>query len=316
MPELLQLLGDKPGESGARADLLYVSVARKGGLRFSFVEVKFRRYLKTARSADVLDGIEQQVKASEERWEKLYGQETSSLGKTVLRARLARVLRFYLKKAQRHTLRSEAYQRLSSELDRLARDSVRYELVAMVDQPRARIGFVLCPEYKAATPIRIDQNALVETWMFGPDALRPAPPRTDTLQETTEAPVARSEETEGTEPTSSATTQPPEPVAPTPSTGGVQIVLGHETSSDEPVSWRISIKGNPHLLIVGLPGMGKTSCLIQICRQLTQAGIAPIVWVMCNRGASARRSSRVTPIKAGPRRLAEGFRPSGHSTTC
>ncbi len=281
VPELLQSLGDKPDESVARADLLYVSVARKGGgLRLGFVEVKFRRYLKTARSADVLDGIETQLKTSEERWERLYGEETTLLEKSVLRARLARVLRFYLKKARRHTLGSSAYERLSSELDRLARDAARYELVAIADQPRARIGFVLCPEYKAATPARIDQSALAEIWLFGPDALRPPPARTDPLQQAVEASVARSaQQTDGSESSSSVATQPlPEPVAPTPSTGDAHIVLGHETSSDEPISWRVNIKGNPHLLIVGLPGMGKTTCLIHICRQFIQAGIAPIVF--------------------------------------
>lgn len=280
VPELLQSVGDKPGESAARADLLYVTVARKGSLRFSFVEVKFRRYLKTARSPDVLDGIEQQLQASEERWEKLYGQETTPLEKTVLRARLTRVLRFYLKKARRHTLRSEAYQRLSSELDRLARDSTHYELVPMADQPRARIGFVLCPEYKATMPIRIDRGNLAETWLFGPDALMPPPPRTDPLQQPDQASVAQSAEQTDEAAASSpvATKPPPEPVTPIPGTGDAHIVLGHETSSNEPISWRVSIKGNPHLLIVGLPGMGKTTCLIHICRQFIQAGIAPIVF--------------------------------------
>lgn len=280
VPELLQSLGDKPGESAARADLLYVTVARKGGLRFSFVEVKFRRYLKTARSPDVLDGIEQQLQVSEERWEKLYGQETTPLEKTVQRARLARVLRFYLKKARRHTLRSEAHQRLSSELDLLARDSASYELVPMAVQPRARIGFVLCPEYKAEMPIRIDRGSHAETWLFGPDVLRLPPARTDPLEQSDEVSVARSaQQTDEADSSSPVAIQlPAEPVAPPPSTGDANIVLGHETSSDEPITWRVSIKGNPHLLIVGLPGMGKTSCLIQICRQLTQAGIAPIVF--------------------------------------
>ncbi len=280
VPELLQSVGEKPGESAARADLLYVSLARKGGLHFSFVEVKFRRYLKTARSSDVLDGIEQQLQASEERWEILYGQDTTPLEKTVLRARLARVLRFYLKKAWRHSLRGEVYKQLSSELERLARDSARYELGPLSDQPRARIGYVLCPEYSAATPVRIDRNGFAETWLFGPDALRPPPARTDPLLRTIQASVAQPaeqiSETESVLPIS--TRSPPTPAAPTPSTGDVHIVLGHETSSDEPVQWRVSIKGNPHLLIVGLPGMGKTSCLIHICRQLTQAGIAPIVF--------------------------------------
>ena len=44
------------------------------------------------------------------------------------------------------------------------------------------------------------------------------------------------------------------------------------------VSWRVSIRGNPHLMLVGLPGMGKTTCLINICRQLRSAGIWPIIF--------------------------------------
>lgn len=42
--------------------------------------------------------------------------------------------------------------------------------------------------------------------------------------------------------------------------------------------WAPSLRGNPHFMIVGLPGMGKTTCLINICRQLQLSGIAPIVF--------------------------------------
>jgi hypothetical protein len=50
------------------------------------------------------------------------------------------------------------------------------------------------------------------------------------------------------------------------------------TPGGEPVEWRVSIKSNPHLMMVGLPGMGKTTALINICRQLAEAGVAPIVF--------------------------------------
>jgi DNA phosphorothioation-dependent restriction protein DptH len=39
-----------------------------------------------------------------------------------------------------------------------------------------------------------------------------------------------------------------------------------------------SIGANPHLMVVGLPGMGKTTALINICRQLFAAGVTPIVF--------------------------------------
>ena len=42
--------------------------------------------------------------------------------------------------------------------------------------------------------------------------------------------------------------------------------------------WSLPIKGNPHLLIAGLPGMGKTTCLLNLCRQMVTAGVHPIVF--------------------------------------
>jgi len=55
------------------------------------------------------------------------------------------------------------------------------------------------------------------------------------------------------------------------------VTLG-TTKDGQPVTWPPSIRGNPHLMIVGLPGMGKTTCLINLCRQLYAGGIAPIVF--------------------------------------
>jgi hypothetical protein len=54
-------------------------------------------------------------------------------------------------------------------------------------------------------------------------------------------------------------------------------VLG-EAPGGALVEWRVSIRSNPHLMMVGLPGMGKTTALISIGRQLAGAGIAPVVF--------------------------------------
>lgn len=55
------------------------------------------------------------------------------------------------------------------------------------------------------------------------------------------------------------------------------VTLG-ATKEAQPVIWPPSIRGNPHLMIVGLPGMGKTTCLINLCRQLQAGGVTPIVF--------------------------------------
>jgi len=44
------------------------------------------------------------------------------------------------------------------------------------------------------------------------------------------------------------------------------------------VRWPLMIQGNPHLLIAGLPGMGKTTCLLNLCKQMIGSGIRPIVF--------------------------------------
>jgi hypothetical protein len=55
------------------------------------------------------------------------------------------------------------------------------------------------------------------------------------------------------------------------------IVLG--TAEDGAVvRWEPSITGNPHMMITGLPGMGKTTCLVSLCEQFVGCGITPIVF--------------------------------------
>ena len=73
-----------------------------------------------------------------------------------------------------------------------------------------------------------------------------------------------------TAPDRSATPEAPAPVP--------AIALGADTLTGADVQWSLPIKGNPHLLIAGLPGMGKTTCLLNLCRQMVTAGVRPIVF--------------------------------------
>ena len=56
------------------------------------------------------------------------------------------------------------------------------------------------------------------------------------------------------------------------------VCLGTDTLTNAEVRWPLTTKGNPHLLIAGLPGMGKTTCLLNLCRQMVAADIRPIVF--------------------------------------
>lgn len=66
-----------------------------------------------------------------------------------------------------------------------------------------------------------------------------------------------------------------QPVVPGPS---VPVLLGFGKPIGRAVEWDISIRKNPHLMIVGLPGMDKTTCIVNICAQLASQGVTPIVF--------------------------------------
>ncbi len=275
-----------------RADLLYISAPKKGsGLRIAFIEVKFRRYLKTARAPDLAETMEQQIDASCRRWDQLFGPRTSALEKTVHRAWLARILRFYARKGRRHTLNEDAFQRAMREIDRLVTKAT--DPPALGELQRA--GFVFCPEYHGRQPAEISHGGEAPLWLFGPDLLpepgiplapdsTPAPTALKTLL--VNLAVLPSLDKEGWRKApgwfdpSSETPNPSDrpPLAGANPNQSAEILLGYRESGDDPVIWRPSIKANPHLMILGLPGMGKTTCLINLCQQLTAQAITPIVF--------------------------------------
>jgi DNA phosphorothioation-dependent restriction protein DptH len=63
-----------------------------------------------------------------------------------------------------------------------------------------------------------------------------------------------------------------------PASATTAVVLGTPVGTDVPISWSVDIRSNPHLMIVGLPGMGKTTALVNICAQLAANAITPIVF--------------------------------------
>jgi DNA helicase HerA-like ATPase len=61
------------------------------------------------------------------------------------------------------------------------------------------------------------------------------------------------------------------------STVTLRVLLGQKPNGTQ-VAWEVKIEQNPHLMLVGQPGTGKTTALVNICRQLGANGIAPIVF--------------------------------------
>jgi DNA polymerase III delta prime subunit len=296
LPPLVIEDGDEDESARAsRPDLIYVSTVPRKGLVFRFIEVKYRRHLRTARSPEGLAGIREQVESLRQRWEEWYEHEGGdSSFRSVRRAKLARVLRFYADKAHRHYLPKAQYEVVIGEIDRMIEKGADYSFAA-VSQPDR--GWVFCPEYAAAGPLEISPaGSDTQIFLFGPGALPDSEFRLDSLVRSGEESLAsggdsrdRDQKTHaGLESeTDGATDLESSPLGDAtsidPKTGDTaaeppSVSFGSDLLTGAEVRWPLTVRGNPHLLMAGLPGMGKTTCLLNLCQQMLQIGIRPIVF--------------------------------------
>lgn len=288
-------------QSQVRADLLYVTSAGRTGLSWTFIEVKFRRLLRSARESLVVDRIEEQTReCSATMLDRYFGAHLHEAEKVIRRKRLVRALQFYVDKAHRHNLNDDVYSKITVGLNRLLRPDEYDELPEI-----ARCGYIFCPEFRGEYESLTTKEDDIEVYLFGPDFLAPAggdneasayavsagfvssaenqkegnvEARIDTID-------TRDAEQEGTEPQAVAANK--ERVKHEERSDGevttvhndpLPIILGENARTGDLVSWTPTIKGNPHLMIVGLPGMGKTECIVNLCVQLARSNIRPIVF--------------------------------------
>jgi DNA phosphorothioation-dependent restriction protein DptH len=290
---------DTPGEEESprsRPDLVYVTLQPRKGLSFQFIEVKYRRHLRTARSTDTLGSIRSQVESLRKRWYAWYSSDDVCASfRALRRAKLARVLHFYADKAHRHYLPDERYEQIRTEIERMIEKGPDYSF-ATPERPDR--GWVFCPDYAGDKPMEIaptDGDAKI--YLFGPDLLpdldfrqapsptpetegscEPADATVDTAESSGNEPVTRTAETDDAQLGGDHGPSTGENAAHLVPAQIPSISLGVDTITGEDVRWSLTIKGNPHLLIAGLPGMGKTTCLLNLCRQMVNDKIRPIVF--------------------------------------
>ena len=301
-------------ERRARPDLIYVSLIPRKGLLLRFTEVKYRRHLRTARSPAALQGIREQVESLRHRWEDWFGTgDVCASFRAVRRAKLARVLRFYADKARRHAddesgtgLTAEMYDALVAEIYRLIEKGGDY-CFETTEQPDR--GWVFCPDYVGSRPLEITPAGWdTRIFMFGPDSdfrrggVQLNEPRLPGGQDGPAGEPISPSEGEDWKPDSSASTgecepsaQDAESVLPAGNQDQNQaatretesqassdaipsVCFGTNLHSGAEVRWPLTVRGNPHLLVAGLPGMGKTTCLLNLSRQMLGLGIRPIVF--------------------------------------
>ena len=280
--------GDSEQGVRTRPDLIHVSVVPRKGLVFRFIEVKYRRHLRTARAPELLRKMEEQTSTLRLSWREWYSHAACSSFRAVRRAKLARVLRFYADKARRHHLPPARHEELVSEIDRMIERGGDY----VFPEPEAGdLGWIFCPEYAGIDSQPISPSGWsTRIFLFGPDVLpdsefhpEPAPDRKeqpaggfsrspshgsgDGNRENGEAAGIGDRAASGGITTGRAG-----------SDASPSIRLGTDLHANADVHWALTVKGNPHLLTAGLPGMGKTTCLLNLCRQMVETGVRPIVF--------------------------------------
>ena len=286
-------------EKETRPDLIYVSAIPRKGLCLQFIEVKYRRHLRAARAPDLLNEIRHRVESLRTSWNEWYDHEgVCPSFRAIRRAKLARVLRFYADKAHRHYLPNEQHEAIISEIDRIISKGGDYSFAEMKGGDR---GWVFCPEYAANSPSQISPvESDTQMFLFGSESL----PDSDYPRELI-APPSEEEERGPALPPQQLRDESRDPddrldleveVASDPGEAyseriessdeneesGVHeapsICFGSDTYTGDEVRWPLTTKGNPHLLVAGLPGMGKTTCLLNLCKQMIASGVRPLVF--------------------------------------
>ena len=282
-----------------RPNLIFVSASPRKGLCFQFIEVNCSRHLRAARSPDLLNGIRQRVESLRKRWNEWYDSEDVRPAlNAVRRAKLASVLRFYADRARRHHLSVEQHETTLREIDRMISKGSNY---AFAEVPGGDRGWIFCPELASSNPLKISTaDSRTEIFLFGPDSLSdsvytpeskadsesverdPAPSKrllkVENVREIDRETKGAGEGALGLGQLNAAKTETSFEAKEERLSEVPLICFGTEVYGGNEVHWPLTTKGNPHLMLAGLPGMGKTTCLLNLCRQMVTAGVRPLIF--------------------------------------
>lgn len=284
--------------------LLFVSILPRKGISIRFADVRFHDPLRPASDPEILRGLEARLADVRRKWNEWFGiVRTPATFRALRIGRLARVLRFYADRAHRHYLTKERYERVLAEINRMYLEGADYRLDG---NGEGDVGWIFSGEYSGAAPVQltppgrdtrifisgVELPGLESLAPIGDSAHRVPPlgagqfssaPLPATAPSVTPAspgatPSTQHIDEDATTTTSAALHSQSELTAQANDSDVVTISLGTEVTTGEHSVWNLSIKGNPHLLMAGLPGMGKTTSLINICQQMVAQKVWPIVF--------------------------------------
>ena len=303
-PNLFSSRGtNQPGAGERRCDLVLFALKRNI-VEATFIEVKWRRGLA---SVDTLaEDMVLQMEASANAIRERFFNERRIDG-ALQRAVLANVLRFYFERARRYqTFDEQAVPAFLDNLGRLERTRaefrVSYEgyIVSLDHEPRkpfsvgeARISVLTAQDFEVGTGFHADATSSVGAQtpfsridMSGADeAAVPTKPSNGTIGVQSAWPM--DDQPQATNTTPFTAVLPVEASRPEGGNGArgfselppdaeIKVELG-VSSSSVPLEWLPSVKGSPHIFIIGIPGQGKSWTTMRILAELGTQGVPALV---------------------------------------
>lgn len=270
------------GTPRARCDLIRVRFM-KTRLVATFVEVKSRA--SAGQSEELLNRIVDQIEATEEVFRNLFfRKDPERLDHVLQRSRLATILRFYLRRTRRHGLIS------SDERGRELEDAIARLESGIPDLRVERLGFVVNIQGKSQRPIKLRDTEIrfitardlidagLTTSAGEVDPQGDGPPSTDEkLFHYPPVDIAPSRAAEGAPTSQKDRAMSTEDQDTQPTAGSISIELGLTAGDDEPVDWSPSVRGSPHLFVLGIPGQGKSWTITRILGELARQGLPALV---------------------------------------
>ncbi|MBW1918514.1 MAG: ATP-binding protein [Deltaproteobacteria bacterium] len=271
-----------------RPDLLLVRprLERKALLEIDFMEVKYRRHRYMAYDRALWADMLEATRAGSEALSRVYfpPNPSAKLDLPLHRRQLRGLFAFYVKRSVRHgLLEPETGDEILKWLVNLAQEDITLTINYR--------GFIYSPEldfdteedlYDEMKITLIGREALPRYTSFHPSEPPSVPgrksvedefPLQQTISDNIPAlhrrhPITKFETSEAKEIIEKAEKKQTE----------ISILIGREPKTEKPVYFRPSIRGNPHALIVGIPGMGKTTAIKNICYELTREKIYPFIF--------------------------------------
>ncbi|MBI1930032.1 ATP-binding protein [Candidatus Poribacteria bacterium] len=280
--------------TGERCDLLAVDISARS-VRCRFIEVKYRQNEMEEPHQELLDRIVDQIEHTAENFRQFFFPSERRLDQALYRCQFAALLRFYLDRANRHgwITSNEAYGILQN-IGRLEG--------AYPDMQAKGMGYIVSPNAEPQSPIDyrdvsiqmisgtdIDQYTQFATRSRERTETRGAPPDTEISiegkpQETSTTPDDAGGTEERIEKPDSTTNEKTKELS---SPGGeafprelpetIEVVLGERQDTGDNLIWKGSVKGSPHLFILGSTGAGKSTTVQWLLSNLTRQGLPSLI---------------------------------------